>query len=769
MKIIYSHLEIKIIVLKMYYIILYNIVMTSLTYTSPFFLHMDMDGNIPPNIGENEYVAMNNFKNYIIDPFLTRNSDNQELKQMFESFTEQNIADLNKLDSKNYSESKNSINNMQKLDKFEIYAKMNDYLTNLEGITKKCNEFKMSVKSGNEFEFVKELLYENIDQLVKLLDKMKKHFFGGVDFLLDCLNIFKDKDKIFFPSGWKTPEGGHLIGLFMIKQTDSEKYTVIITNSGSGVNNHNVLENKYQVICEIKDMLIDDVLKLIVLSRAHKKPKYSKNISKIDLNERIWNAGKSQTLIELGAGEVVDEYNELVDKLDNILDEKKIMDYIYGPEILNENNYYGVLKSILDIKKCRQDEWTYALPQLSGSCTFYGILYMIRYICNIMNVSDLFEQFYEEQANKIALDVCTNILSEPIITDQYATILNHFISLKGFKLTYDEKYSKNISDWTIYNTTKQFEFEWEKKGDEKLQISSLTVFETKPIMMKLNELLTKQTKTHNIMEYVKYMYKLVSSYQYNINNINNISSLSSNKSFSIPSEDAITDMYGRLFMKYVISGNEQDDEFYSIEITMVDMFLVTVYQIIQEIYIILKKEVLTGKINLKFVILCFLNIVARVVHKFDIIKADEINIVLMQDSYLQPDRYENIKRTIKNEIEIETDLYIPVSINVSDHIKYVSKYQKYILSFAKFFDISSSNYMNSTIESSAKFNKNIEIWELNREFHITADIEDENNIFSVVKDEQYDTKKLLYFVFNLFGLSEITPSSYPHELTSSLN
>ena len=179
---------------------------------------------------------------------------------------------------------------------------------------------------------------------------------------------FNKYNELILISGWKSDFGGHLISLYYNK-INEDSYEIIIFNSGEGINNHErFYNNEVNVTMSCKENL--KKTKEIVLFCAFFSSinyKYDKKI-------------KAKSI-----------YYEILTKKFNFKKNKENYD----------NNY---LK-----KMCRQ------LPQLSGSCTFFGFYYNILYLFEREQID--FDDFKKVLINDSIFKFIEHLEKKQYITD----------------------------------------------------------------------------------------------------------------------------------------------------------------------------------------------------------------------------------------------------------------------------------------------------------------------------------------------------------------
>ena len=223
--------------------------------------------------------------------------------------------------------------------------------------------------------------------------------------------ILDTHDELFYLSGWANCKGGHLMGLYYKKNTNDDKYTLVITNSGGG----------------ISDKLHDLPLPLSFSSPKRRCILHYKDITKKDI------------LIIL-----------------NISFTCKIIYNIYM-----KNELYKCLNTVLINYNVINNDSYYGYGQLSGSCTFYGIYYFILYLSIISNKHVEHIKFFKNLKKKELKNIVDKYeeIEEIKINTEKMNIINilNTIYLDNFNEEYKNKLKSLINKFKV-NVSKYLEF-----------------------------------------------------------------------------------------------------------------------------------------------------------------------------------------------------------------------------------------------------------------------------------------------------------------------
>ena len=208
---------------------------------------------------------------------------------------------------------------------------------------------------------INEEKYSNLEDIIFTLSKQDK--------IKDTVNeYFNTYEELIIPSGWRGDNGGHLISSYY-KKIEEDLYEIIIFNSGLGI-------GKYH-------QNFDDGEFNITISCKTNREKAIEIISFCDYFKSI-------------------NYNE---------EEIKSVDVYYN--VLLKKFKFNINKDKYtnnDLKNmCKQ------LPQLSGSCTFFGFYYNILYLFNREKIN--FNDFEEQLIKDSILQFLEHLEKKEYITD----------------------------------------------------------------------------------------------------------------------------------------------------------------------------------------------------------------------------------------------------------------------------------------------------------------------------------------------------------------
>ena len=346
-------------------------------FHEPFNLHFLFDGYIDDHIGNHFENTISNFKKYnddnILNKLLDQSNDIFELKYNLISIINIGIEDIIKYDKKKHiikyvwklvekiisylSNINKKYNDLDKiLDKYKFFAFIIQIYKKIETIInniydnyiqndnyyyddyddydnydnyKRQNQDKKNQNKKNKDEY---LCKTRIDTILKVL---LVNNFRNIIFIFNKLLILSYPKLIHLGGYNNSVLGGHLVGVYYSYENDNN-YNVIITNSGQGVDTyHSKLDKKYQVITINNNISLNKLANILTTCDiCHHLDIYEANID-IFYKNIIYNLR---------------------------LDTKYITS-------INDKYYY--------------------YPQKSGSCSFYGIYYILRYLLGIHKFYDM--------------------------------------------------------------------------------------------------------------------------------------------------------------------------------------------------------------------------------------------------------------------------------------------------------------------------------------------------------------------------------------------
>ena len=305
-----------------------------------------MDGNIAPNIGSIDDTVLKNFydhfikDNYLFSDIQDLFVDGSVIVQMLESISVINTVN-NNINIINII-SRPHINNISKAPDIKTAGKELSAIYNRIG-------------DGTS-------LKNTIDKIIKK--------FNILSFVESTVANILENTRLFIPSGWVSKNGSHLIGFYFDKIGDDD-YTIVITNSGAGHELHKKItigdEVLYQIICEKKNIThkqLQSILNIVIMGK----------LLNTQINDKIENIDETENVDEMKK-RVLD----IGKKIDDLVDEYELCD------IDSVHDFYSNFVSIFNVENFDEIDFTndnsfYGLPQLSGSCTYYGVFYFLYYV-----------------------------------------------------------------------------------------------------------------------------------------------------------------------------------------------------------------------------------------------------------------------------------------------------------------------------------------------------------------------------------------------------
>lgn len=420
----------------------------------PFNLHLLFDPYIAHNIGNNPLTALNKFTE-AIDLFYKNNpkfTHSPTLQLLNTSL------DIESIISKMIIELQNLNNEHKETDKFDSYLMEN------KNASKRSESIIKTIKAiGNilldQKNIPKTHINEYIEELKNItitLEKIKLQLISVYidvkvnDYTKQILNKFvelvviKFYNELIIPGGYHNLDGGHLVGLYY------NNTTMVIANSGEGVSYHKKQNQLYEIILEkntIKSAII------IALTNNY--------LARIITNQQntIWKF-----------------YENVV---------YPIFNKNYTSDIQNDKYYHK--------------------PQLSGSCTFFGLYYIIYYLYLKREDESGFNYFIEYTKSRVTDEIITYLLDNKISSNDknYIDLLKLSTKNKDKQLdTIYEKYVIDTENYTKYdNNRNTFSTEY---------ILNKNIDENEPIYNIIN--FTNQfNKESDILEIINLLYGMVNN------------------------------------------------------------------------------------------------------------------------------------------------------------------------------------------------------------------------------------------------------------------
>ncbi|QKF94457.1 DUF3638 protein [Fadolivirus algeromassiliense] len=277
-------------------------------FNDRFTIHFLFDAYIAENLGSPSIIALQKFHKSF--QLLNDPAYNNIISLFSESIkVEREKNELLKILENNYQNKKYFINNNDAILYFnKITLDLIDQLKNI--VTLNPDIFKNKMPTDMQF---------SSDKINEILNEIIIKAF--------IVEKYLSKQEIFLPSGYwnKKKDEGHLVGIYL-KRTGYGTYTVVITNSGEGINvYHQKLYEKYECIVEINGVSPYDIISIL--------------------------------------------YNDML--ANGLYDNEYTIDKYYSNVVLQFKSPFTSSQYNINY---------YKLPQLSGSCTFYGIYHNISYI-----------------------------------------------------------------------------------------------------------------------------------------------------------------------------------------------------------------------------------------------------------------------------------------------------------------------------------------------------------------------------------------------------
>ncbi len=380
----------------------------------PFNLHLLFDPYIAPNIGSTRLTALNNFTQ-AVNNFFSNNLE-FEHKPLLEllnrscdveitiAYIIETVTNLNNEIKEKVLQFENPSTNEADKQTLEesITASFNKHIQTLSQFMK--SQHRLSARSiGNYTDELDDILTNMNFRKQPAIEYMRMVISKFVEIVL--VNNF---DELIIPGGYsnKQKHTGHLVGLYY----NLTSATFVVANSGEGVDKHNHKDNSYEIILFKSD---------------------------------------------------VDQYTII-----QALTENYLARGVFDPSYTIEKYYTAVLNSVFkgnytsDTNNDIANDLFYHEPQLSGSCTFFGIYYILYYLYNSWKMLDHFNRLIEYTKSQ-TVDVMINYISkkDQKITSNDKNYLDMLYLVKG-KDNRDEElnklYDKYVSDtekYTQYDTS----------------------------------------------------------------------------------------------------------------------------------------------------------------------------------------------------------------------------------------------------------------------------------------------------------------------------
>lgn len=559
---------------------------------NPFLLHMLMDGNIADNIGSTSTDAMKNFYEIVMKK--CRDETCSDIKKLFDpkNDDENNIyVILNKFRSIN-----NALENIKvRKEMTKILTILNNCLDNLEEIP--------------EMDFMYNVLNKIIKKIKPVFKQIDaKQMYGNMEYAKNLASKFYilaqtfilsskilSNNEIFLPSGWVSNSGSHLIGIYF-KKNINDMYTFVMTNSGDGIENHKTQDDKYMLICE-KEVTLEQIKQIVNVYIMG-------NI----IDTKFSSIASSNDSNGINGSEQKNNLNEIIDINSDI---DKIANRYSVDDVNNADQFYNMLKNVFNVGKFTDisfsnDDIYYYYPQLSGSCSYYGIFYFLFYYSYKKGELHRFQVDYFIIRKNQATSIIEKFSSKKYISEKKMNIIHLLGTI--FNINIDnavEIYNKNIAQNFIPALYKS-----KNKKQE-------THVEKNNVMLALDNYVNDIKKYDNVLNCVKSLCWMIRNYT---------ASAKKRSGYSYVTYD----YFINTVCKLIEISNDQPEKFYQIDAEDLTQFLIYSYVLcsyIQDMY----------GYNYKYTIFAFLNCVIKTVEKFGIINPDveetDINFFKENDKY----------------------------------------------------------------------------------------------------------------------------------------
>jgi len=183
--------------------------------------------------------------------------------------------------------------------------------------------------------------------------------------------------------GYSHGSGGHLITIFVQKESTSNFYKMVLTNSGEGYDYHSGIKGELRKCILCYNGLTKTTALLLLIHTIAFRIKYSS----IEKNIKAYY----QTLDEI-LDSNKKNYNLFTTSIDNENKDNDKTAFFFRKFEYNKNYATTIISNYDDSAKefKGEEKYLYLFPQKSGSCTFYGIYYWIYYKCLAYDMLGLF-------------------------------------------------------------------------------------------------------------------------------------------------------------------------------------------------------------------------------------------------------------------------------------------------------------------------------------------------------------------------------------------
>ena len=304
------------------------------------------------------------------------------------------------------------------------------------------------------------------DSLFSFLLNLSKYIFQ---------NFELKYDKLIITSGWKLIIGGHLISLYYEK-IYGNLYKLIIFNSGDGLQNHYRYDDKFYNISMYRKATTTELIEILKFFKLLKYVEFE------EYNNYFDDGYSVSDIYYLFINEFKFKNNSTVHGNNSRVHSKK------------KSTVHGKKKSTVDGNValeniCKQ------LPQLSGSCTYFGFFYNLLYILqkNKKNLDD----FKNEVIIYAQEDIINYLEKKEFITDfdkNYIDLINIEKLDKYNNIYLEYKYNLENNFFSFYTSEEKIKF---KKNKNNFIYEYNNIYE---LIKKLSKMIEKKGNYWHILE-----------------------------------------------------------------------------------------------------------------------------------------------------------------------------------------------------------------------------------------------------------------------------
>lgn len=478
-------------------------------YPDPFILHMLMDGNIASSLGNTREYTLRNFYNFLSKDNFFVNILHFFSPENIKIFHDSYLININNDNSKNLPLEPINI-------ELDIYRNFNKIIKEYADIFKKNEDINYEL---------------NI-----FINKVESIVYYYRDIIKYCYSIVTSKDELFIPSGWSDNISGHIIGIYYKKINDDD-YDLILTNSGDGLINHYGRDSKYLVINKIKNVRLEQIIKIMIMSiRGYTGTRNNFNFKDLKGDD-------SDYYLDNFVKNLLNEFSSCgITNIDNS------EDYYHQFSLIFECNNFSEINIELNPNYLFE-------AQLSGSCSFYGIYYFIYYYYSLdLELLQKFENIYNKLKTEVAINIITTLTESENITDEIYNVINLLSSKYLTNYNHhniDLKYKTNVMK--IINYSQDYKLIFYEN------YNNIKTINVQNILLELDN-------CGNISDYIILLIKL------KISEIVNIKFLKSLDRYNNTFFKLITTLYDNIFLQYIINGSNKENSFYMLNSNIVEEY-----------------------------------------------------------------------------------------------------------------------------------------------------------------------------------------------------